>query len=161
MIKKISTLLFLVLVLSCSNIELVLKDGSLSNPLKNNVLVLVTGDSKERYVRELYVFFGNNKNSEYILITSLNEKKINRAVKKNQVAEKVDYELLVKYELFYKNRECKVFDKKIITKFTTSPKSFGYNFASDRSFEKLYSSSIDKNIQIFIDTISTGTNCLK
>ena len=161
MIKKILTSFLFFLILSCSGIELVLKEGNSQNILKNNVLVIETGEEKERYANELYSFFGSNKNSSYILLTSFVEKKENRIVKNNQVAQKTDYELTINYELFYKNRDCKILNKKIITKFTTSPKSFGYNFGADRSFEKLYTSSIKKNIQTFIRSLPIGTNCLK
>ena len=161
MIKKISAPLLFILIFSCSNIELVLKDKGTPNPLKNNVTVVVSGEEKERYVRSLYSFFGENKNNKYILITSILETKENRIVKKNQVAQKIDFELLINYELFYKNKECKIMDKKITTKFTSSPKSFGYNFGADRSLEKQYNSSLKKNIQSFISSIPTDTSCLK
>ena len=160
MIKKIINLSLLVLIASCSNIELVLKESDSPNLLKDNVLFTVLGDERERFVSELYSVFGNNKDKDYILITSISEKKENRVVKKNQVAEKTDYELTVNYGLFYKNRACKILDKKIITKFTISPKSFGYNFGADMSFEKLYNSSIKKNIEMFVNTVPTSKNCL-
>ena len=148
------------MISSCANIEFVLKDSDSLNLLKNNVLVILSGDEKEVFSREIFSTFGNNKNNDYILFTSFVEKKENRVVKKNQVAEKTDYELNISYDIFYKNRECKILGKKIITKFTTSPKSFGYNFGADRSFEKLYSSSIKKNIRIFISSVTSSTDCI-
>ena len=161
MIKKIFTLFLFILILSCSNVEFVLKDSNTPNVLKNNVLVIVSGVEKERYVRELYSFFGSNKDNNYILTTSLYEKKENRVVRKNQVAEKIDFELIINYELFYKNRGCKILDKEIITRFSTFPKSFGYNFGADRSFEKQYNSSIKENIQNFIKSVPNKTDCNK
>ena len=141
------TLLFF--VFSCSNIEFVLKDSGLTNPLKNKTLLLIDKNSEQRFVRSLYSYFGNNEKYEYILKTVFLEKKENRIVKNNQVAEKIDYTLDVDYTLFYKTSECKVFKKTIISKFSFTPKSAGYNFGSDKSFERLYSSSIDKNISNF------------
>ena len=161
MIKKTLISLLSIIILSCSNIDLVLKESSSPNHLKNNVLVVVDGEEKQRLERELRSFFGNNKKNEYILTVLFVENKENRLVKQNQVAEKINYELDISYGLFYKNRECKILDKKIITKFTISPKSFGYNFGTDRSLEKLYISSINKNILNFINTIPTSTDCLK
>lgn len=160
MIKKIITLLLFIVILSCSNIELVLKDSILSNPLANNVDIIVSGERKEIFTREIYSFFGENKNDGYILITSFSEKKQNLVVKKNQVAEKIDYELSVIYDLFYKNRECKILNKKVVTRFTVTPKSFGYNFGADRSLEKLYNSSVKKNIKKFSNSIPTSKDCL-
>ena len=45
---------------------------------------------------------------------------------------------------------CKIYEKNIITSFSFVPKSFGYNFGTDKSFEKLYKGSIRKNIFEFI-----------
>ena len=161
MTKNITVLFSFILIFSCGKIDFVLKDNDLPNLLKNNIFVVVSGDEQERYDRELFSFFGSNKVHEYILETSLVEKKENRVVKKNQVAEKIDYQLIIDYDLFYKNRECKILEKKIITKFTTSSKSFGYNFGADRSFEKLYGSSIKKNITMFMNYLPKSTDCLK
>ena len=105
-------------------------------------------------------FFGNNKNYDYILKTTFVEKKENRVVKQNQVAEKIDYTFEVEYELFYKTKNCLVFKKEIISRFSFTPKSFGYNFGADRSFEKLYTNTTRQNIQKFIDLAPLNTICL-
>jgi len=116
---------------------------------------------EERFVRGLYTNFGNNEKHEYILKTTFLEKKENRIVKNNQVAQKIEYTLVVNYELFYKAIECKIFNKTIISKFSFTPKSAGYNFGSDRSFDKLYNGSIDQNINNFINTLQVNKSCLK
>mgnify|MGYP004006261645 CR=1 FL=1 len=67
MIKKTLISLLSIIILSCSNIDLVLKESSSPNHLKNNVLVVVDGEEKQRLERELRSFFGNNKKNEYIL----------------------------------------------------------------------------------------------
>ena len=108
MIKKTFKLLLFFLVLSCSNIEFVLEDDNLPKQLKDQVTIIFNENQEEIFTRELFLVFGNNNNGNFILITSFSEKKENRIVKKNQVAEKIDYELSVNYELFYKNRECKI-----------------------------------------------------
>jgi hypothetical protein len=153
------TLLFF--VLSCSNIEFVLKDSSPINSLKNKTALLINKNSEERFVRGLYSYFGNSEKYEYILKTTFLEKKENRIVKNNQVAEKIEYTLEVNYDLFYKTRECKIYNKTIISKFSFTPKSAGYNFGSDRSFDKLYSSSVDNNINNFINSLQINKNCLE
>ena len=159
--NKIVISLSFIFILCCSNIELILNEYSLPNPIKNNVLVIASGEKSNMYFRELYSYFGNNNEGEYILTTTFLEKKENKVVKQNQVAEEIGYELDINYNLFYKNRECNILNKKIITKFTTSPKSFGYNFGADRSFEKLYISSIKKNIQRFVNSVPSSNNCIK
>jgi len=159
MIKKTFKLLLFFLVLSCSNIEFVLEDDNVPKQLKDQVMIIINENQEKIFTRELFLVFGNNNNGNFILITSFSEKKENRIVKKNQVAEKIDYELSVNYELFYKNRECKIFDKKIVSKFSFLPKSFGYNFGADRSYEKLYANSVKKNIQKFVDLIPNSIAC--
>ena len=153
------TLLFF--ILSCSNVDFVLKDSSLTNPLKNKTSLIIDKNSEERFVRSLYSYFGNNEKNEYILKISFLEKKENRIVKNNQVAEKIEYTLEVNYDLFYKTSECKVYNKTIISKFSYTPKSAGYNFGSDKSFDNLYSSSIDQNINTFIDALQISKSCLE
>ena len=161
MIIKYIAFTLLFFIFSCSNIEFVLKDSSLKNPLKNKTALLIDKSSEERFTRSLYSNFGNNEKYEYILKTTFLEKKENRIVKNNQVAEKIEYTLEVNYELFYKTSECKIYNKTIISKFSFTPKSAGYNFGSDRSFDRLYSSSVDQNISSFIDALQINNSCLE
>jgi len=161
MIIKYITCTLLFFVFSCSNIEFVLKDNVLTNPLKNKTLLLIDKNSEQRFVKSLYSYFGNNEKYEYILKTVFLEKKENRIVKNNQVAEKIEYTLEVNYDLYYKTSECKIYNKTIISKFSFTPKSAGYNFGSDISFEKLYSSSVNQNIDSFIDALQISKSCLE
>ena len=100
---KIVISLSFIFILCCSNIELILNEYSLPNPIKNNVLVIASGEKSNMYFRELYSYFGNNNEGEYILTTTFLEKKENKVVKQNQVAEEIGYELDINYNLFYKN----------------------------------------------------------
>ena len=161
MIIKFFTCTLLFFIFSCSNIEFVIKDSSITNPLKNKTLLLIDKNSDQRFVKGLYSYFGNNEKYEYILKTVFSEKKENRIVKNNQVAEKIEYTLEVDYDLYYKTSECKVYNKTIISKFSFTPKSAGYNFGSDRSFDKLYNTSVDHNINNFIDALQINKSCLK
>ena len=161
MIIKYITCTLLFFILSCSNIDFVLKESSLTNPLKNKTTLLIDKNSEDRFARGLYSFFGNNKKYEYILKTTFLEEKENRIIKNNQVAEKIEYTLEVDYDLFYKTSACKIFKKTIISKFSFTPKSAGYNFGSDKSFEKLYSSSVDQNINNFLNALKINKNCLE
>ena len=161
MIKKYLTCFFLLFIFSCTNIEFVLKDSSQTNPLKDKTVLLMDKNLEERFVRGLYSNFGNTEQFEYILKTTFIEKKENRIVKNNQVAEKIEYTLEGNYDLFYKTSECKIYNKTIISKFSFTPKSAGYNFGSDRSFDKLYNSSVDQNINNFIDALQINKSCLK
>ena len=159
MIIKYITCALLFLIFSCSNVEFILKDSSLTNPLKNKTTLLIDKNSEEKFIRELYSYFGNNEIYEYILKTKFSESKENRIIKTNQVAEKIEYTIKVDYNLFYKTSECKIFNKTIVSKFSFTPKSAGYNFGSDRSFDKLYSNTIDQNINNFIDALQISKSC--
>ncbi len=161
MIIKFFTCTLLFFIFSCSNIEFVIKDSSITNPLKNKTLLLIDKNSDQRFVKGLYSYFGNNEKYEYILKTVFLEKKENRIIKNNQVAEKIEYTLEVNYDLYYKTSECKIYNKTIISKFSFTPKSAGYNFGSDISFEKLYSSSVNQNIDSFIDALQISKSCLE
>ena len=161
MIKKYIVCSLFFFIFSCSNIEFVLKDRNLTNPLKDKTILLMDKNSEDRFVRGLYSYFGNNEKYEYILKTKFFERKENRIVKNNQVAEKIKYTLEVNYNLFYKTSECNIFNKTVISKFSFTPKSAGYNFGSDRSFDKLYNSSVDQNINNFIDALQINKSCLE
>ncbi len=159
--QKYTIFIIFFFIVSCSNIDLLLKDTVDSNPLENNTAIILANDTNEKFSRELYSFFGNNKNYNYILKAVFVEKKENIVVKTNQVAEKVEYSLEVRYDLFYKTTECKIFSKKIISNFYFTPKSAGYNFGTDRSFDKLYTDSIRKNIQDFINFSPFKDTCIQ
>ena len=161
MIKKYIFCSFLIFVFSCNNVEFVFKDKNQTNPLKDKTALLIDKNSEEAFIRELYSYFGNKDKYEYILKTNFLENKENRIVKNNQVAEKIEYTLEVNYDLFYNTIECKIYNKTIISKFSFTPKSAGYNFGSDRSFEKLYNSSVDQNINNFIDALQINKSCLE
>ena len=146
---------------SCGEVAFLLEDDGNTNPYENNVFVIFNGKQEERFERQVYLSFGNTNKGEYILTTTFSEKKENRLVKKNQVAEKIDYEIKIKYELFSKKLSCNTYENKIVTKFSFVPKSFGYNFGTDRSFEKLYNNSLKKNINKFIyDPKSKNADCV-
>ena len=50
---------------------------------------------------------------------------------------------------------------KIVTKFSFTPKSAGYNFGSDRSFDKLYNNGVDQNINNFVEALHINKSCLE
>ena len=161
MIKGLVLFLLILSLPSCNNIDLLLVENNSFNKLKGNTSIRLSGTNKERFTQEVISFFGNSNNGEYILTANFSEKKENRLVKKNQVAEKIDYELTVDYSIFYKDMGCKIFNKTVISKFSFVPKSFGYNFGTDRSYEKLYIVSVKKNIREFVDLVPEGTSCLQ
>ena len=160
MIKSLMLLSVLILT-GCGKIDLLLLDNHDQNKLRGNTSIVLQGDPVELFAEEVYSFFEDNQKGEYILITTISEKTENRLVKTNQVAEKINYEITVDYEVFYKSMSCNIFNKKIVSTFSFVPKSFGYNFGTDRSLEKLYRSSVIKNIENFAVVFPNPTNCIK
>jgi len=160
MIKSLMLLSVLILT-GCGKIDLLLLDNHDQNKLRGNTSVVLQGDPVQLFAEEVYSFFEDNQKGEYILITTISEKTENRLVKTNQVAEKINYEITVDYEVFYKSMSCNIFNKKIVSSFSFVPKSFGYNFGTDRSLEKLYRSSVVKNIENFAIVFPNSTNCIK
>ena len=161
MINKAISLLLFFFLYACNSIEFVLTDYDNPNPIKEKVKISVIDNEQDLLLRELSSFLGNNEKYEYILEAALFEEKQKRSVKQNQVAEKIDYTLIVDYRLYYVKESCIILDEKIETKFSFTPKSFGYNFGSNRSLEKLYSYSIKRNIKKFIDLIPINNSCIK
>ena len=154
-------LLSVLILTGCGKIDLLLLDNHDQNKLRGNTSIVLKGDLVELFAEEVYSFFEDNQKGEYILITTISEKTENRLVKTNQVAEKINYEITVDYEVFYKSMSCNIFNKKIVSSFSVVPKSFGYNFGTDRSLEKLYRSSVIKNIENFAVVFPNPTNCIK
>ena len=154
-------LLSVLILTGCGKIDLLLLDNHDQNKLRGNTSIVLKGGPVELFAEEVYSFFEDNQKGEYILITTISEKTENRLVKSNQVAEKINYEITVDYEVFYKSMSCNIFNKKIVSSFSFVPKSFGYNFGTDRSLEKLYRSSVVKNIENFAIVFPNSTNCIK
>ena len=82
MIKRILFLSSLLLLISCTNIELVLNKDSGGERFKNKTKIIVKGLKESRFVEGLYTYVGKNNNSEYLLFTNFSEKKENVLVKK-------------------------------------------------------------------------------
>ena len=160
-LNKIILISFLILA-SCSQIDLVLQENKNPNQLRGKTEVVLGVENNEVFGQELFSLIGKADSANYILTTSLKETKENRLVKNNQVAEKIDYKLSVEYKLYSKKNNCEIFNKILVTKFSFVPKSFGYNFGSDRSFEELYKNNVRNNIQNFIDLVPIGktVNCI-
>ncbi len=161
MINKILTACIVLFVYACTDVEFLIKKNDSNNQLENKVMLMFSSDTDERVTRELYSSFGNNEVYDFILKVVFFEKKENRIVKTNQVAEKIDYTLTTNYILFYKSLECEIFNKSLATKFSYTPKSSGYNYGSKISLDKLYLGSIKKNIQRFKNLAPFDTTCLK
>ena len=74
----------------------------------------------------------------------------------------MDYEIDFSYNVKNLEKNCGVFNRKITSTFTYTPKSSGFNFGSDKSLDKMYEIIIQKNLEQFINFVSKDgiSNCI-
>ena len=160
---KILVLFLLILFIGCQNIEFIYKDDkSLNNPIYNLIKYSTSGDEIPYLNRYLSSYFGRTDNPKYLLSLTIKEAKIKKSVKKNQVTEKLDYEIEVKFNLTNIEKSCLVNSKNIFSRFSYVPKSSGYNFGSDKSLDNLYKLSANESLSKYINYISGEdlTSCI-
>jgi len=161
--KKLFCLFLFVFISCCSGVDFVFKDGDLSNFIINKTAYSVSGEKKDIINKHLIYYFGTSQTPEFSLSLSFTEKVTKKSIEKNQVASKFDYEIFIDYALKNNTKNCIMLKFKNSSRFTFVPKSSGYNFASDKSLEKLYDLSIEKNIYKFISKladVSEKKDCL-
>jgi len=155
--KNYNVFLLLLFLFSCSGIELVLKDSDEINPLRGKTQI-VLNNYNTLLMEQLVYSFGNSNRPEYSLKIIYSENKSNKYVETNQVAKKIDYELLLKYALFNKIKSCTIIKREIYSHFSFVPKAFGYNFGSDKSLQKLFKNSFKYNIGEFLNNLPKELN---
>ena len=148
----ISILIFLV---SCSNLEFVYEDNKkLSNPVYKKTSFALSGLEVQSFYAQNLKYFGEYEEELYKLMININEEKTKRSIKSNQAVSKLDYKLIFNYQLINNKKNCIVFTKELITRFTFEPRSDGYNFGSDQSLINLYNQAGESNLQQFINNLS-------
>ncbi len=152
---KVFLLLFFLLPTSCTNMEFVYNDsGDLTNPLYKNVIYTVEGNEIPYLKRYLMSILAKSNDPNYKLSIYSSEEKVKRSVKQNQVVAKLDYQIEIKYVLENLKIKCLINEKTVISRFSYTPKSDGYNFGSDKSLENLYKLSANNNLNNYIKYIS-------
>ena len=153
--KKLLLLFFFIFLTSCSNIQFVYSDKeNLINPLYNKTSVYVTGIDFVYIGSYIPVFFGNTVENNFNLEINISEKKTNVSVKKNQAASNIRYELRFAYSLISNKRECLVYEKEILSRFSVIPKSSGYDYGSEASLEQKYELAVQENLNQFLSFVS-------
>ncbi len=145
-------MLFLLLLFSCSNIDFVLDTNQKENKLQNNTVVYVRGLESQALQNTFYKIFKQTEKKIFLLEVLASEKQLKRSVNENQVALKIDYEISMDYILKDTREKCPDFFFSKISRFSFTPKSSGYNFASDVLLKKLYERAILENINSFVDS---------
>jgi len=137
-------------LISCSNINFLLdtKDGS--DFLKNKTLVYVSGWDNPVLKNVLFLKIGEATEKKYLITALVNEQQIKRSIGENQVALKIDYKIIIDYNLSNTTNKCPEIKNRQISKFSFTPKSSGYNFASDVLLGSLYEEVILNNVNNFV-----------
>lgn len=150
-------IIFFFSLVSCSNIDFLL-DKEVSDFLKNKTLIYADGWDNPVLKDELFLKFGEAKENKFILNAQVDEKQTKKSISKNQVAIKIDYKIIVDYVLIDATKSCPEIKNRQISNFSFTPKSSGFNFASDVLLGSLYEEAILSNVNNFI---SYANNILK
>ena len=162
--KSIFLFIIIFLLTSCSNIDFVLKgNDEIDNKLYNKTIYTVIGSELPKIETSLIQSFGIGKESLYLLNITADEEIVKKSIDTNQVSKKTDYEVKLKYNLYFKKLDCMIFKTDISSRFSFVTKSSGYNFGADESLEKLYEMAIEENLTRFIQEASgylTSNSCI-
>ena len=162
--KSIFLFIIIFLLTSCSNIDFVLKgNDEIDNKLYNKTIYTVIGSELPKIETSLIQSFGIGTESLYLLNITADEEIVKKSIDTNQVSKKTDYEVKLKYNLYFKKLDCMIFKTDISSRFSFVTKSSGYNFGADESLEKLYEMAIKENLTRFIQEASgylTSNSCI-
>ncbi len=140
---------------SCNNIEFVYKnEKNLLNPLYEKTNISNTGFDLPFMKSYIPMFFGVNKDEKFNLAINIEEQQTKRSVETNQVTSNLRYELRFFYLLTSIEKNCKIFEKEILSSFLITPKSSGYNYGTDASLDRKYELAVAENLNRFISFLS-------
>ena len=150
-------------LISCTNINFLLDEGTGSDFLKNKTSLYISG-WENPIIKEMFFFkFGKVSDKKFLLTAKISETQKKRSVDVNQVAKKIDYIITVDYALSDISKKCQDVLNKQTSRFSFTPKSSGYNFASDVLFNNLLKEAIIKNLNNFVTFANNklqSQNCL-
>ena len=153
--KKLFFIFLFCFVVSCSRVEFVYKnEKNLINPLYQKTKVTTSGRDLSFMSSYLPMFFGEVDAHTHSLQIKIDEKKTKRSVETNQATSNLRYELRFYYTLTSIKKDCITYEKEIISYFSITPKSSGYNYGTDSSLEKKYELAIANNLNQFVSILS-------
>ena len=144
-------ILILFSVISCTNINFLLDESESSDFLKNNTAVYLGGWDDPVLKEVFFIKLGEASDNRFVLTAEGTQKQTKRSVDENQVAKKIDYKIIINYTLNDIENKCASISNSQTSSFSFTPKSSGYNFASDVLFEDLLRQAVLDNLNIFID----------
>ncbi len=153
--KNIYISYVLIFLVSCTEVDFVYKENkNLINALYQKVEVSYSGINLNFMNSYLPMFFGQNKEDVFNLSINIKESKVKRSVETNQATSKLRYELKFYYTLKSNVKDCVTYEKELVSYFSISPKSSGYNYGTDSSIEKKYELAITENLNRFVSILS-------
>ena len=150
-------------LVSCTNINFLLDESASSNFLTNKTKVILSGWNDPVLKEVFFLKLGAASKTKFVLAAEASNKQIKRSVNENQVAKKIDYKITIYYKLNDLENKCADILNSQTSSFSFTPKSSGYNFASDVFFENLLKDAVSDNLDSFIDFANSALrsqNCL-
>ena len=157
-----SVLIFFSLT-SCTNINFLLAENPGANFLKNKTAVYVSGWDNPALKEAFFLEFGETPDNRFVLTAKAIQKQTKRSVDENQVAKKIDYRIIINYSLSDVEKKCSNISNSQTSSFSFTPKSSGYNFASDVLFEDLLKKTVLENVNAFMEFANStlqSQNCI-
>ena len=158
----ISVVIFFSLT-SCTNISFLVNENMGTNFLKNKTIVYTSGWDNPALKEAFFLNLGEVSNNRFLLTVEAAQKQTKRSVDENQVAKKIDYKIIINYSLSDVEKKCSNISNSQTSSFSFTPKSSGYNFASDVLFENLLRDAVLKNLDSFMDfanSVLQSQNCV-
>ena len=146
----VSVLVFFSLA-SCTNINFLLDENNGGDFLKNKTTAYMSGWDHPVLKEAFFLRLGEASDNRFLLTAEVVQKQTKRSVDENQVAKKIDYKIIINYTLSDIENKCSNILNSQTSDFSFTPKSSGYNFASDVLFENLLRDAVLKNLDNFID----------
>ena len=150
-------------IISCTNINFLLDEGGGPDFLKNKTSVYVSGWDNPVIKEMFFLKFGEVSDKKFLLTAKVSEKQTKRSVDVNQVAKKIDYKITVDYTLSEISKKCLDVLNTQTSGFSFTPKSSGFNFASDVLFDSLLKDAVLENLTNFMALANRkiqSQNCL-
>ena len=148
---------------SCTNINFLLDDVTDSDFLKNKTAVYLSGWDNPVLKEVFFIKLGEAPENRFLLTAKATQKQTKRSVDENQVAKKIDYKIIINYNLSDIEDKCPNILNSQTSDFSFTPKSSGYNFASDILFEDLLKGAVLENVNSFVDFANSALqskNCI-
>ena len=148
---------------SCTNINFLLDENSGFDFLKKNTAVYLSGWDDAVLKEVFFIKLGEAPENRFLLTAKATQKQTKRSVDENQVAKKIDYKIIINYSLSDVEKKCSNISNNQTSSFSFTPKSSGYNFASDVLFENLLKEAVLENVNSFMQFANNALlsqNCI-